>query len=325
MNSIIVGTQYHKGVNSLNKGDVVELSFNDETHEFPTGIRVLNSNGVVIGNIIANMNHPSLTEDVIINNNIKNNNQIRKITTTNCKATVVAIKRYVVFITIHTSNDNNVDENNNNGDENMELETKINELEEKIKENKKKRKELRKERVEMKKQLRKLKEELKNANEVVEKTTDAIVEETTNKGESMESKLAKVDTELITNSVMKRKVPLMVVEMQQNELSEAFEKAKDEYTIETVTCTTKYNKLHPIANILLTLRSIDDIVANKYLNGEVDGGEFDYVRVHIGIHSYFFYEHLIEEINMDEFFSEASMRASEKFLKEEEERGYVCE
>lgn len=317
INSIIVGIQYHKGVKALNKGDEVELSFNGAEDEYPTGIRVLTNDGVVIGNIINNMNHPSLDNDVIYSNDIKNNNAIRKITTTDCKATVVAIRRYVVFITIHT--DNVVDNNNNeeNKGDNMELKNRITELEEKIEKNKEQNRKLRKERVTMKKQLKQLKEQLKNnANEVVEETTDVKEE----KGETMEEKIAKINKESITQSVMERGVKPMVLEMQQSGLLEAFNKAKEDYPIEIMAYATKYLDLHPIANTIMTLRSIDDLIAQRYLKGEVSGGEFDYVRVHIGIHSYFYYEHLIEEVTMDEFFTEASLEASKKFLKEEKER-----
>ena len=122
INSVVVGIQYHKGVEALNKGDEVELVFNDETHEFPTGIRVLNNDGVVVGNIIANMNHPSISEDMIVFNDLKNNSYIRKVTTDNCKAVVVGIKRYVVFITIHTDILVDNEENNDNEDDNMAIE-----------------------------------------------------------------------------------------------------------------------------------------------------------------------------------------------------------
>ena len=320
MNSVVVGIQYHKGVEALNKGDEVELVFNKETDEFPNGIRVLNNNGVLVGNIISNMNHPSLDNDVIISNNIKNNNAIRKVTTDNCKATVVAIKRYVVFITINTTIST---ENNNNGDENMDLKERIKELEENIEENKKQNRKLRKERVAMKKELKQLKAQLEkveeveiNTNEVVEETTD--VEE--EKGENMEEKIAKINKETIMQSVMERNIKPMAIELMQDGLSEAFDKAKEEYPIEVMAYTTKYIDLHPVANILLTIRSIDDIVAQRYLKGEVSGAEFDHMRAWIGIHSYFYYEHIIEEVNMEEFFTETSLKASEKFMKEEEER-----
>lgn len=317
INSVIVGIQYHKGVEALNKGDEVELSFNGADDEFPTGIRVFNNDGVLVGNIIANMNHPSLNDDIIITNNIKNNNAIRKITTNNCKATVVGIKRYVVFITIHTTI---LVDNEDNGDENMDLKAKIESVEAKIEENKQKNRELRKERVALRKELKALKKQL----EEVENNTDEVVEETTDvkeeKGETMEEKLAKINKETIIQSVMERNIQPMAIELMQNGLTEAFDKAKEEYPIEVMAYTTKYMDLHPVANILLTIRSIDDIVAQRYLKGEVSGGEFDHMRAWIGIHSYFYYEHIIEEVSKEEFFTEASLKASKKFMKEEEER-----
>jgi len=144
-----------------------------------------------------------------------------------------------------------------------------------------------------------------------------IVEE---KSESMEEKLEKITKETITQSVMDRKTPIMVVEMQQDGLLGAFNRAKKEYPVEVMAYTTKYLEIHPVGNILLTLRAIDDTIAKRYLNGQISGAEFDHMRAWISINAYFYYEHIIEEVDMEEFFTEASLKASKKFLKEEEER-----
>ncbi len=397
INSVIVGIQYHEGVKSLNKGDVVELSFNGADDEFPTGIRVLNNDGVVIGNIIAKMNHPSISDDIIVLNDLKNNSYIRKVTTNNCKAVVVGIKRYVVFITINTDNvvsneeiteeegvnmaieqvyvkpiskeeeevveeevwkvfngidemsakgyfkDNKYiveayyeDENlykvsterleklgfkQQNGDETMELKEQIKEVEAKMEKNREERKRLRYERRALRKELTRLEKQL----EEVENNTDEVVEETTDveeKGETMEEKIAKINKESIIQSVMERNIKPMTIELMQNGLEEGFEKAKEEYPMETMMFSMQYIDLHPIANVIMTIRSIDDLIALKYLNGQISGGEFDHMRAWIGIHAYFYYEHIIEEVSMEEFFTEASLKASEKFLKEQEDREY---
>lgn len=144
---------------------------------------------------------------------------------------------------------------------------------------------------------------------------EEVVEETI-EGESMEEKLVKINKESIMQSVVERNVKPMAMELVQNGLTEAFDKAKEEYPIEVMAYTMKYIDLHPIANILLTLRSIDDLIAKRYLKDDIHGGEFDHMRAWIGIHSYFYYNHIIEEVTMDEFFTEASIKASEKWIKE---------
>ena len=134
--------------------------------------------------------------------------------------------------------------------------------------------------------------------------------------ENMEEKIEKITKESIAESIMERNIPLMTVELMQSELRDAFNKAQEEYPSEVGLYITRYIDLHPIANIIMTLRSIDNLIALKYLNEEVSGAEFDHMRVYMGIFAYFYYEHIIEEVDMDEFFSDASIKASEKFLKE---------
>ena len=148
---------------------------------------------------------------------------------------------------------------------------------------------------------------------------EEVVEETIeNKGENMEEKIKAINKESIVESVMERNVSVMTIELMQDGLSEAYDKAKEEYPMEVLMYSMQYIDLHPVANIVMTLRSIDNLVALKYLNGQVSGGEFDHMRAWIGIHAYFYYEHIIEEVSMEEFFTEASIKASEKFLKEQE-------
>lgn len=112
--SVIVGIQYY-GV-EVKSGSEVILVFDEENRYSEDTIVVKNENGDVVGNIIANLNHPSISDESIILNDIKNDKMIRKITTTNCKATIKRITKYVIFIVVDTEN---IIELTEKGDETM--------------------------------------------------------------------------------------------------------------------------------------------------------------------------------------------------------------
>lgn len=102
--SVIVGIQHYAGVENVKSGSEVVLVFDEENRYSEDTIVVKNENGEVVGNIIANLNHPSISDEDIILNNIKNDKMIRKTTTTNCKATIKRITKYVIFIVVDTEN-----------------------------------------------------------------------------------------------------------------------------------------------------------------------------------------------------------------------------
>lgn len=114
--SIIVGIQHYNGVEDVEKGSEVVLVFDEENRYSEDTIVVKNENGEVVGNIINKLNHPSVSEETIALNDVKNDKAIRKITTTNCKATIKRITKYVIFIVVDTED---VVEFNKKGDETM--------------------------------------------------------------------------------------------------------------------------------------------------------------------------------------------------------------
>lgn len=120
---------------------------------------------------------------------------------------------------------------------------------------------------------------------------------------------------IVMEKVRNGEISSTILEMDIDSIDEAFDIAMREYTLEMI-------KILPdtsgdgLSQILQAFRGLDDLMAKKYLNDEISGGEFDHVRTWITLQGYIFYSHNIEEIEHKEFFTADSMLASKKFLRD---------
>ena len=137
---------------------------------------------------------------------------------------------------------------------------------------------------------------------------------------TIEEKIKNFSRNDIVASMMKNRIPLEMMEMRNQDIFEAFNNAKEHYPRLVAHLCTKYNKecKESFGDMMLILRAIDDTMAKKYLKDEINDGEFDYVRVHISMPGFMYLSDLIDRtIDKVDFFTEDSLKGSEKFLLEQ--------